>query len=41
MDVRDYMQRDFELLGKHVSEVAKAYEHRDPGVTLQKASEMF
>lgn len=41
MDVKDYMQRDFELLEKHVADVAKAYEHRDPGVTMQRASEMF
>jgi hypothetical protein len=41
MDVKDYMQRDFELLEKHVSDVAKAYQHQDPGVTMQRASEMF
>lgn len=41
MDVKEYMQRDFQLLEKRVADVAKAYEHQDPGKTMEKSTEMF
>ena len=41
MNLNEYMDRDFELLRKRVHDVASAYQHQAPGVTMAKSSEMF
>jgi hypothetical protein len=41
MDVKDYMQRDFQLLQKRVEDVRKSYQHQDPAKTMTQATEMF
>jgi hypothetical protein len=41
MNLKEYMERDFELLQKRVNDVASAYDHQEPGATMSKATAMF
>ena len=41
VNVKEYMEREFELLQKRVQDVAKAYEHQDPTKTMAESLQMF
>ncbi len=41
MNLMEYLDKDFQLLRKHIIDVSNAYDKQDPGVTLEKAKIMF
>ncbi len=41
MNLMEYMDRDFELLRKRVHDVSNSYQQQNPGLTMERSSEMF
>jgi hypothetical protein len=41
VNLKEYMDRDFELLRKRITDVSSAYDNQNPDLTMQKAKAMF